>query len=376
MENSFDSFVRSFISIWIVGTCISGTGILFLIPMLPSNLFILWGAPCMFMILPAFWTCFFGIVGLPLSWPRLLETTWNVFREKGPSGALIAVLGTIVQLFIFRPFPCPEQCQWIPESLQMVFFRQPERIFHPPRDQRQDATVKDEFWILVNGVATTAELAKSNAQTLYTMVQRPIWICYVPTDGIWMDLLECILGKIGFMDWLWMTRPKIHLQSTLTSALREAKRGTYKRVVVIAHSQGTIVAANAFKYLENSDPEMPRLMREYLEVYSFANCCHRMPNASAKYAENLSNKCDTLAWLGILFPFPNFWRDKYGRGIMIGGSSLIEPSLWGHLLATHYLNPMKEGSYATSRLRRFFNGRQPIDSMTPLSSATPSSNQL
>jgi hypothetical protein len=311
----------------------------------------------MFFLFPALWAAFFGILGEPSSWTVLLQSAWAIFEGKGPVGAALAFLGTAAQVLFFHPFPCPEILQWIPAWLQLFLFRQPEQVFPPPQAQMDKAKVKDEYWIYVNGVANTADVAKANANDLYRMVSRPIWLCHNPTDGLLVDLLECIVGKVGYFDWFWETKPELCLQDALTDALTSGK---YKRVVVVCHSQGTIITSNALKYLA-SRAEDARLMQQYLEVYAFANCSQQMLSDDVKYLENLSNGCDTVAYLGALFPFPSFFQDKYGNGICITGEQLEEPMLWGHMLYSHYLRPMmSSGHFADSRLQRYRREVHPV----------------
>ncbi len=132
----------------------------------------------------------------------------------------------------------------------------------------------------------------------------------------------------------------------------------YKKVVLIAHSQGTIVTGNTLTDLlsDTAEQEIKDLMKRKLEVYNFANCAHSMPGMpSVNYCENISNGGDIVAWLGHLFhftfrPLDSFWIDANGDSLQIGGKSVIERFLWGHLLNTHYLLPMKKGNkYTNSR---------------------------
>jgi hypothetical protein len=129
---------------------------------------------------------------------------------------------------------------------------------------------------------------------------------------------------------------------------------------LIAHSQGTIITSRALQNLHGDSLRTHQLMNKYLEVYLFANCAQQTPGHHLKHLENISNKRDTVAWLGALFPFKEFWEDKYGRGIVKGGSFLVtEPYFWGHLLNSHYLDHMKKGWYKGSRLHDFRDGKVP-----------------
>ena len=96
-------------------------------------------------------------------------------------------------------------------------------------------------------------------------------------------------------------------------------------------------------------------MKELLEVYIIAGCAHHMPR-NCKHLECLSNGGDIVAWLGHVFPnlLKPIWRNTWGNGIFYSedDASIIEHDLWGHMLGNHYLDPMTEGRYASSKLTR------------------------
>ena len=251
--------------------------------------------------------------------------------------------------------------------MKQFLFREPERLISPPAPQLRHAVVKDEFWILVNGIATTTAIAQSNADCLYRLFGRPIWICYNPTDGILVDILECIVDKIGWGAQFWETKPRATLAQILQRALTQAQQGVYTRVVVVAHSQGTIITSAVLRDMlgGNQWSNLKDASRKYLQVYCLADCAHQMIVQDAQgiqivnYLENVTNGLDTVAWLGVLFPFPSFWQDQNGQGIVIQGSKVKEPDLWGHFLNIHYLEPFAKGSYPFSRLNSYRNGRKP-----------------
>jgi hypothetical protein len=226
--------------------------------------------------------------------------------------------------------------------------------------------VDNEYWIYVNGISTTKSIAESNIKLLQIILRRPIYLCHNPTSSIINDLLECLAGKIGFFRWFWVPAPNAILTTALDEALTEANKGTYTRVVLIAHSQGSIITANA---LQDLSKRLGRngLMLTYLEVFVFANCSNYMPGTNVKYLENISNRCDTVVWLGALFPFPNFWIDTHLRPMNIGGTRVTEPihghrryKFWGHLLNTHYLHNFENGEYPGSVLHSYRNGGRRI----------------
>ena len=325
-----NAIVRGLISIWILGAGLSARSLeAFSANLLPLPVAIVGGVLANVCIIPSIWILLFGILGLPNVWFEVLNSFYSLgkgnFAEK-----LVYFAGQIFQIVIFRPFPCPPSLKSLPTILKTFLFRDPERLISPPESQLSQALVNDEFWIYVNGVATTTDLAKANADFLFKLFGRPIWICYNPTDGVLIDLLECVVDKIGFLAWFW----------ELQKALVEAEQGKYTRIVLVSHSQGTIITSAALQGIVQGDRRIKELSRRFLEVFAFADCAHQMRVKDrgvqvVNFLENISNGLDTVAWLGVLFPFKSFWEDKKGEGIEIEGSMVTDPKLWGHFLNTH-----------------------------------------
>eukprot|EP00553_Chaetoceros_curvisetus_P006890 CAMPEP_0204630066 /NCGR_PEP_ID=MMETSP0717-20131115/19510_1 /ASSEMBLY_ACC=CAM_ASM_000666 /TAXON_ID=230516 /ORGANISM="Chaetoceros curvisetus" /LENGTH=396 /DNA_ID=CAMNT_0051647193 /DNA_START=106 /DNA_END=1296 /DNA_ORIENTATION=+ len=241
-----------------------------------------------------------------------------------------------------------------------------ESAIFPPRPEFAKANkFPKEKWIYINGIATDKKGAKSNATLMHSMFGRPVHVVHNPTDGFVLDILECLAGKTELIKY-GDIEPRNLLMKFLTNSLKEAKASGIEKVVLIAHSQGTIITGNSIRLLgEGQDGEVKKLMKELLEVYTFAGCAHCMPGEYVRHLENLSNKGDVVAWLGHVCPNPvkSFWRNTDRKPIKYTykkkdesldkeeDKSIIEDKGWGHLLAKHYLKPMMfEGKFADSRL--------------------------
>jgi hypothetical protein len=365
---TLNAVARGSISLWIVGACITSEGVRTLLGVadplaLPQWFSAMLGILGMVWIFPGFWCFFvFGILGAPCSWPVLLRNALEIF-PGGPAERFLGALATVYKTIVFLPFYCPKFLdEVLPTWIKFFLFRQRPEVYPPPSYQQAGAKVKDECWIFVNGIATTTQIANSNVRFLYNLFGREIHLCYNPTDGMLVDLLECAVGKVGFFDNLWVPGPRKKLIEALTEALQKAEVGIYKRVVVVAHSQGTIVTSNAVEALQGRRDDhvgYRPLMKKFLHVFAFADCAHQMDGSNLVYLENVSNRGDSVAWLCALFPFKKFWQDREGIGIRVDGSLVTEPNLWGHLLNTHYLEQFERGRYPTSRLHLFRNGRSP-----------------
>jgi hypothetical protein len=147
---------------------------------------------------------------------------------------------------------------------------------------------------------------------------------------------------------------------------RALKDGARDRVVIVAHSQGTLVAAVMLRLLRliydrvgdvlspaEQAAEVLALRRtgvtldptefedvttaelERLEIFCFANCATEMHYVDRDRAlpriESFGNEHDLVARLGMLAP------DRPAEEIAIDGSMWIRRDAWGHLLNAHYL---------------------------------------
>jgi len=216
-----------------------------------------------------------------------------------------------------------------------------------------------ELWIHVNGILTELEDAKGSCKKMYEMFGRPVKLLHNPTDGPILDLLECIMGKTGLLRH-GCSPPRKLLRSTLE---REMKNG-YEKIVLVAHSQGTIITGNViadFSDMIEGKGDLDVKEREALkknmskfEVYIVAGCAHYMTGKHVSHLECISNRGDFVAVLGHLFPkiLRPIWRNTWNYGIRYGEEceDHIENGNWGHSLISHYLEQFENGLFPNSRL--------------------------
>jgi hypothetical protein len=247
---------------------------------------------------------------------------------------------------------------WVPAGLRSVFFHQTTIERWPDQNGSYDSFPAEE-WFFINGILTDPGMAAWNADYLAAIFHRPLTIIQNATDGPVADLLECADEKafgmngepvdVGF--------PEVH---------RALKDGTKDRVVIIAHSQGTLISAVMVRLLrlvydrtrerlpaatqaeelatlrrtgvtldpnEFADITTAELAR--LEIYCFANCASEMryvdADAALPWIESLGNEHDLVARLGMLAP------DRKDEEIAIDGPLWVHRGAWGHLLNAHYL---------------------------------------
>jgi hypothetical protein len=248
---------------------------------------------------------------------------------------------------------------WFPAALRSVFFHQTTIERWPDPVGRCDS-FPSEQWIFINGILTDAVMAKWNAAYLGLIFRRPFTIIQNATDGPVFDLLECADERafgmngepvnVGF--------PEVH---------RALKDRSKQRVVIVAHSQGTLIWAVMLRLLRliyspadrslspteraehlaqlrrsgvtlepsHFDDVTPAELRR-LEIYCFANCAGEMryldQARELPWIESLGNEHDLVARLGMLAP------DRAAEGITIDGPLWVHRGAWGHLLNAHYLH--------------------------------------
>lgn len=282
----------------------------------------------------------------------------------------------------------------LPPTVQELFWR-PSAYYQQPDPFDNTTTFRDEHWFFVNGVATNEEMAKLNSSLLSKLFRRPISGIYNATSSVMLDLYQCAVEKQFVTDpdlkiKQSMTEPTFKATVAILAALKDTEK---KKVVVICHSQGTIIVSNVLKAIQRSfcnikmlkkDPSMhPELnmsphdsvymdilmddelmnhcddtrhnsmvaLLKKLEVYTFANCADTMKyityltgkdgkKVGLPYIENFANQFDLVARLGVLSPLR---EDKESSMIQIDGPVFEKrgKDAWGHLLNQHYLFGME-----------------------------------
>jgi hypothetical protein len=307
-----------------------------------------------------------SVLGLPWTWalPR------NRYSELG----LIDPwrLGRTVQFLSDALVPAlPIAPPPIGSAVMGRAFWRPTVILQRPDQYGSSTSHLDEAWFFLNGILTNDAVAQLNAAYLAYLFHRPITLIQNSTCGLAADLLECAFGKASYRTTDSVTQA--------FPAIYDALKSERRRVVLIAHSQGTIITAIVLRLLYAltrrpaaaqpgilgeslyAGPEFvypddaPLVLEDFaplelhelskLEVYCFANCATTMPyyqppsagQPAVPWVESFGNEYDIVARLGMQAPRPAEWR------ITIAGPRYVRPGAWGHLLNEHYLRPIELG---------------------------------
>ncbi|GIK07531.1 hypothetical protein Aspvir_003197 [Aspergillus viridinutans] len=231
------------------------------------------------------------------------------------------------------------------------------------RDPVNDET---EPWFFINGIATGYIIVQqqrkncadryrkhwhqSNLTALADTFGRQIVGIHNPTKGVILDLVECLIQR----DLDYKTADIRQGRAQLRAALAAS---TTKKVVLIVHSQGGIVASSIIDWLygELSEPQIQKL-----EIYTFGNAARQFRNPplheqpdndpagnvprrqiqgerAIRHIEHYANTQDFVANIGVLqFTSP---AGAYSNASVFSGTVFVREGS-GHLFNMHYLDPM------------------------------------
>ena len=188
------------------------------------------------------------------------------------------------------PFQSPS---WLPKPLKHIIFRGDSRLI-PSKLQRMNK----KYFIFVNGILTPESLIEVNRKFLEDIFYEPFDILHNASDSLPVDLIESAIGK----QYTKLSEPGYVL---FTALARKILDPNVDKVVVIAHSQGTIITSNVLKAL--ADCGINHNQKEHLkklEIYMVANCSSDTKyidqDNQLPYIENISNRGDFVPYLGSL----------------------------------------------------------------------------
>lgn len=335
-----------------------------------------------------------SIFGKPMSWvPQNGYSEFTLLNPWRPFRAIKTVLDVSIPSLAMKP-----PFFW-PPFLDNFFFK-PTKILHRPDHNQDYTTYPEEAWFFINGMMTNDNVAQLNAAYITELFHRPVTIIQNTTQSFAIDLAECAFGKTWKGRWQDIKEAAAKAFPPIYDALRSAEK---KKVVLVGHSQGTIIAADvlmmlkavtrqpaAVKAVEGAlgaeeafgfaAPAAPEYIFPYegvmdpgdfepltptelakLEIYLFANCADTMtyyqnpgPNGQPiPWIENFGNQYDLVARLGMLAP------NAQERSICIDGPIFMRKNAWGHMLNAHYLTQIDQAQRV--RLKRGGQGRTQTD---------------
>lgn len=221
-------------------------------------------------------------------------------------------------------------------------------VCHPEYEATEKHPTK---WFFINGIVTSPPLAIINAQEIARAFRRPVHLIHTPTYGFAWDLWDSITARTLKKDGH-LSRPAFYV---VQRALEQ-----HERVILVCHSQGTIVASYIVRKLLKH--AATRHLVRKLEIYCVAGVADglkvdealsREAGHPVPYVEHFSNGLDYFCRIGILAHLERTAGHVYNI-----------PERTGHLLNEHYIPGIVRGDYCGrhSRLYRYANGREPGNS--------------
>jgi hypothetical protein len=309
------------------------------------------------------WAPLFSIVGPRSSWHPNKHSEFNLAQwgeYKLAQGAhspewtrtienitQALALMFIPRVFPFRGAPCSYPFDGDPSDVS----EEKENVF------------ANEKWFFVNGIATDPTMLQMNGAYLHELFGRPIELINNPTDGVLVDLIESVFGRTFDFS----STPALYTKTRVDNALASDE---YDRVVLLAHSQGAIVASNVVRDLvQEYQNNGRRLDLEKLEVYTFGSAADeidadgelsRQNDRLVPYIEHYANTGDVIAQLGVLQKI-----NPANRKEMDGRIYTVDKP--GHLFNAHYLSDIAQKRYVhpalpmESRLYGYLEGNIPND---------------
>jgi hypothetical protein len=202
----------------------------------------------------------------------------------------------------------------------------------------------DEKWFFINGISNTPGMGFLNQKRFEQLFGRKVTLIYNPTQGIFLDLIECIAGRTFDI----VAAPSAKAISEIRLALLDPQ---VSKVVLIGHSQGAIICQTVLQQI--SPTWFTDAVLNKLEVYTFASPASCMPDYGGKvHVEHFAHQYDAIAQIGVLHPLI-----KYPKTQPI----FYNAERKGHILNEHYLidfekKPYKSKDGTESRLYSYLKG--------------------
>lgn len=210
------------------------------------------------------------------------------------------------------------------EALRLPGLPEADRYYAP--ESVGEDNYRNEKWYFLNGICTNEDMWELNAEALYELFGRKIHPLHNRSSGALVDLWESIKGRT-------FDKPSDPALQFAEQLIDDLQKESLEKVVIIAHSQGGIIAANILKYLAaTGDEELLSAMMTKLELYTFASASDEVPDYVHR-VEHFANRWDFFTRIGAIV----FTKRHKGQHFRTNAT--------GHLLNIHYLPDFKDGKY-------------------------------
>ncbi|KAL8824305.1 MAG: hypothetical protein Q9170_008201 [Blastenia crenularia] len=193
-----------------------------------------------------------------------------------------------------------------------------------------------ERWIFINGICTGRTGLQANVNRLSTLFGRKVTGIHNQSYGMIGDTIECLLQRC-----LSYNTMDVRVACEVLKAQLVDKE--VKKVVLVAHSQGGIIASMVVDYLL---AEVGEGLMGKLEIYTFGSAAshfHNPPttaNATLSstcipHIEHYANEYDMVPRWGVLYA-----TNSLGNTNRYAGTVFVRLGATGHMFVDHYLDPI------------------------------------
>jgi len=250
-----------------------------------------------------------------------LNTNNNDSELNKKNWSLSNIIAMISSIFIpTLPIYCPD---WMPTIIKNTVFGGNSYFIE---DNTFNENLDTECILFVNGILTNKEIIYQNINLLKKIFNRPVHAVFNNTDSLIMDLIECMIGK--------QTNDLTEASFVTLSVISKlVLNPNIKKLIIICHSQGTIIMAQVLTNLSRFGLDKEYILKK-MEIYAFANCSTKMKYIvnNYPYMEHLANENDIIAKMG------GNCHPDIEHLIDIDGKRIINPTGMGHLFNSHYLH--------------------------------------
>ena len=251
-------------------------------------------------------------------------------KEKDNEENTLCSVTDIFKKFILIKLPF-HRPSYLPDVIGDTFFGDNSRYIICDDDNNE--TKSSSCCLYINGIMMTEleTIEKHKKQLKHKFPLLPsIHYFYNATDSFFTDIYECILNKQTI-------RHSEASYKFFALVVRKIVDPRMKKVVLIAHSQGTILVSTMLAKLKELGLDKECYINK-LEIYLFSNCStttkYVLPDKKLPYIENITNQHDFVSRFGM--------TSSQQELIDIDGEMIIMKDKYGHLFGRNYINQSLE----------------------------------
>ncbi|KAL8784899.1 MAG: hypothetical protein Q9213_003712 [Squamulea squamosa] len=198
-----------------------------------------------------------------------------------------------------------------------------------------------ERWVFINGICTGSSGLQANIDRLSHLFGRQVLGIHNQSYGMISDLVECLLQRC-------LSYKTLDVRVACEVVKDLLVDDEVKRVVLVAHSQGGIIASMV---VDELFMELSGNMMGKMEIYTFGSAAshfHNPPTSSANtasstfstqpttipYIEHYANEYDMVPRWGVLYATSSLLNNRYA------GNVFVREGASGHMFVEHYLDPI------------------------------------